>query len=82
LYLGEKEAMRHDIAFSSDGVTLRGWLYLPEIGFAPFPAVVMAHGFALVKEQGLEQYAEAFTAAGMATVVFDNRLIHKSSTPY
>ena len=65
--------MRHDIAFSSDGVTLRGWLYLPEIGFAPFPAVVMAHGFALVKEQGLDQYAEAFAAAGMATVVFDNR---------
>lgn len=33
----------------------------------------MAHGFAFVKEQGLERYAEAFAAAGMATVVFDNR---------
>ena len=65
--------MRHDIAFSSDGVTLRGWLYLPEISKAPFAIVVMAHGFALVKEQGLDQYAEAFAAAGLAAVVFDNR---------
>lgn len=65
--------MRRDIEFSSDGVTLHGWLYLPEMGTAPFAAIVMAHGFALVKEQGLDQYAEAFSAAGLAVVVFDNR---------
>lgn len=65
--------MRKEIAFTSDGVTLRGWFYFPDIGEAPFPSVVMAHGFALVKEQGLDRYAERFAAAGLASVVFDNR---------
>jgi uncharacterized protein len=65
--------MRQEIAFNSDGVTLRGWLYLPDGGEPPFPSVVMAHGFALVKEQGLDRYAEVFAAAGIASVVFDNR---------
>jgi uncharacterized protein len=65
--------MRQEIAFNSDGVTLRGWLYLPDGGEHPFPSIVMAHGFALVKEQGLDRYAEVFAAAGFASVVFDNR---------
>jgi uncharacterized protein len=65
--------MRQEITFNSDGVILRGWLYLPDLGEAPFPSVIMAHGFALVKEQGLDRYAEVFAAAGLASVVFDNR---------
>src|SRR5207245_7260751 len=36
-------------------------------------AVVMAHGFSAVKEMYLDRYAEAFAAAGLAALVFDNR---------
>lgn len=65
--------MRRDIEFrSEDGVTLRGWHVLPE-GAGPFPTVVMAHGFSAVKEMYLDRFAEAFAAAGVAALVFDNR---------
>ena len=64
--------MRTDIEFNAEGTTLRGWLYLPE-GSQPFPTVVMANGFALVKEQGLDKFAEAFTNAGFACIAYDNR---------
>ena len=64
--------MRTDIEFNAEGTTLKGWLYLPE-GSQPFPTIVMANGFALVKEQGLDKFAEAFTNAGFACVAYDNR---------
>jgi len=48
---------RVDIAFTAEGgVTLRGWLYLPE-GPGLHPAITMAHGYACVKEHGLEKLA-------------------------
>jgi len=66
--------MRKDIEFrTSDGVMLRGWLQLPEHGQAPHPAVVMAHGFSSVKEVFLDQYADVFSAAGLACLVYDHR---------
>lgn len=66
--------MRTDVAFDSEGTTCRGWLYLPErAGGARVPAVVMAHGFSAVKEMRLDRFAEAFAAAGIASVVFDYR---------
>lgn len=65
--------MRTDIAFDAGGVTLRGWLYLPEGAAGPAPAVVMAHGFSAVKEQHLDRFAEVFATAGLAALVFDNR---------
>ena len=47
---------RVDIAFTAEGgVTLRGWLYLPE-GPGPHPAITMGHGYASVKEHGLERF--------------------------
>ncbi|GAA0575248.1 alpha/beta hydrolase [Craurococcus roseus] len=64
---------RRDIAFEAEGAALRGWLYLPASGAGPRPVVVMAHGFSAVKEQYLDRYAEAFAAAGLAALVFDNR---------
>ena len=33
----------------------------------------MAHGFSAVKEMYLDRFAEAFAAAGLAALVFDNR---------
>jgi fermentation-respiration switch protein FrsA (DUF1100 family) len=65
--------MREDIEFDAGGVALRGWLYVPDAGAAPHPTVVMAHGFAGVKEMYLDRFAEAFADAGLATLVFDNR---------
>ena len=66
--------MRKDIAFKAeDGVTLRGWHYLPERAAGRHPTIVMAHGFSAVKEMYLDRFAEAFAAAGLAALVFDNR---------
>ena len=66
--------MRKDIEFrTEDGVTLRGWHYVPEGRRGPAPTVVMAHGFSAVKEMHLDRFAEAFAGAGLAALVFDNR---------
>src|SRR5436853_3311466 len=65
--------MRQDIAFSAEGTTLRGWLYVPDSGKGPFPTIVMAHGFSAVKEMYLDSFAEAFAQAGLNVLVFDNR---------
>ncbi|MFD7661194.1 alpha/beta hydrolase [Streptomyces sp. NPDC059788] len=63
---------RRDIEFDADGTTLRGWFY-PAPDSAPTAAVVMAHGFSLVKEAYLDRYAERFVAAGLAVLVYDHR---------
>src|SRR5512144_3113194 len=66
--------MRKDIAFETeDGVTLRGWHYVPDRRRGKVPTIVMAHGFSAVKEMYLDRFADAFAAAGLASVVFDNR---------
>lgn len=66
--------MRQDVAFKTlDGLTLRGWFYAPQTAPAPWPVVVMAHGFSAVKEMYLDAYAEVFAAAGLAVLVYDNR---------
>ena len=65
--------MRQDIEFDAEGVTLRGWLYLPDEATGPVPTVVMAHGFSAVKEMYLDSFAEAFAAGGLGALVFDNR---------
>lgn len=65
--------MRRDIAFTTeDGVMLRGWHYLPQAG-GRAATVVMAHGYSAVKEMYLDRFAEAFAAAGLGAIVFDNR---------
>ena len=65
--------MRQDIEFKAEGPRLRGWLYTPDQGSGAYPTVVMAHGFSAVKEMYLDSFAEAFAAAGLAALVFDNR---------
>ena len=66
--------MRKDIDFKTeDGVTLRGWLYLPDHAAGPVPTVVMAHGFSAVKEMYLDRFAEVFATGGLGALVFDNR---------
>src|SRR5215470_10817743 len=70
----EEAAMRKDIQFKTeDGVTLRGWLYLPDLVRGRVPIIVMAHGFSALKENYLDKYAEIYSAAGLGALVFDNR---------
>ena len=65
--------MRKDISFKTDdGLTLRGWHYLPDARSGKVPTIVMAHGFSAVKEMYLDRFAEAFAAAGLAAVVFES----------
>lgn len=67
--------MRQNIEFQSKGLICRGWLYLPDrlTEGETAPGIVMAHGFAGVKEMGLAGFAEKFAAAGFVTLVFDYR---------
>lgn len=66
--------MRKNIEFkTSDGISLRGWHYLPEAAHGPLPTVVMAHGFSATKEIFLDKYAELFAQAGIASIVYDHR---------
>jgi uncharacterized protein len=67
---------RADVTFSSHGATLQGWLYRPDQNRAEragrAPGVVMAHGFTAVREMFLDNYAAAFAAAGLVTLVYDH----------
>ena len=67
--------MRKSAEFISKGEICRGWLFIPEVSAREeaAPGVVMAHGFAGLKEMGLLAYAERFEAAGFVTLVFDYR---------
>src|SRR6478735_2048984 len=64
---------RRDIEFDAEGVTLRGWFYDADGASGAAPTVVMAHGYSAVKEMYLDRFAEAFAAAGLGALVFDNR---------
>ncbi|MGW1542179.1 alpha/beta hydrolase [Streptomyces sp. NPDC002309] len=64
---------RKDVEFGADGgVTLRGWLFLPD-GPGPHPAITMAHGYAGVRDHGLEPFARTFAGNGFAVLLHDHR---------
>lgn len=64
---------RKDVAFEADGgVTLHGWLFLPD-GPGPHPAITMAHGYAAVRDHGLEPFARAFAEDGFVVLLHDHR---------
>ena len=64
---------RQDIEFTVErDVTVRGWLFVPD-GPGPHPGITMAHGFAGVKEHGLEGLARLFADAGFVLLVHDHR---------
>ena len=65
---------RRDIDFEVEGGDrLRGWLFQPEVDAALHPAISMAHGYAGVKEHGLERFARAFAEAGFVVLLHDHR---------
>jgi fermentation-respiration switch protein FrsA (DUF1100 family) len=53
-------------------VKLRGWLFVPD-GPGPHPAITMAHGYAGVREHGIERFARAFADAGFVVLLHDHR---------
>jgi uncharacterized protein len=64
---------RHDVGFTVEGgVTLRGWLFAPDAAGA-HPGITMAHGYAGVREHGLERFAREFAEAGFVVLVHDHR---------
>lgn len=65
--------MQRDVEFDAEGVTLRGWLFTPDVGSGPYPTVIMAHGISCVKEMYLDDFARVFAEAGLAALVYDNR---------
>lgn len=71
------EFTRTDEDFRSSGLRCAAWLYRPAgsalANDAGLPCVVMAHGLGGVRTAGLEPYAEAFAAAGLAVLLFDYR---------
>jgi len=64
---------RNDVEFEVDGGDkLRGWLFVPEHA-GRRPAITMAHGYAGVKEHGIERFAKAFVQAGFVVLLHDHR---------
>src|SRR5580700_516275 len=64
---------RRNVGFAVEGgATLRGWLFVPGAK-GPAPAITMAHGYAGVKEQGIERFARAFAEAVFIALLDDHR---------
>jgi len=70
--------MRREIEFRSGGEICRGWLCLPDAADGPRPVVVMAGGWCYVRELVMPHYADAFTRAGLAALIFDYRRLGAS----
>ncbi len=62
------------------GARLHAWFVSPP-GDPPWPTVVLAHGWAAVKEMNLDYFAAAFRDAGIAALVFDHRGFGASEGP-
>lgn len=72
---------RSTVTFTSEGLQCVGWLYMPaHASEQQVPAIVMAHGFSLVKEAYLDRYAEIFCQGGLAVLVFDYRNFGESDS--
>jgi uncharacterized protein len=65
---------RRDVEVEVEGgERVRGWLFVPGGAASPLPAISMAHGYAGVKEQGIEPFARAFAEAGFVVLLHDHR---------
>lgn len=69
---------RIDLQFDSDGTACAAWWYRSG-GDGPRPCVVLAHGFTMTRDAGLDRYAARFAAAGIDAFVFDYRCFGSSA---
>ena len=65
--------IRHDVSFSSGGVTCAAWHYPAGCDEGPRPIIVMAHGVTGTRRDGLWSFADRFAAAGINVLLFDHR---------
>ncbi len=70
--------MFQNVEFQSEGASLRGRLYLPDMNSdtvrgGKCPVVVMAHGFSATLTMATDKYAEAIRGAGFAALLYDHR---------
>src|SRR3982074_2682048 len=64
---------RQDVEFTAEGgVTLRGWLFLPE-GPGPHPAITMAPRSAVARAHGRDRFARVFAEDGFVVLLHDHR---------
>lgn len=63
---------RADVQFPSGADLISAWLYRPKVT-GEVPLIVMAHGLGAVRAMRLDAYAQRFTQAGYACLVFDYR---------
>jgi fermentation-respiration switch protein FrsA (DUF1100 family) len=62
-----------DVRVPAGEEQIAAYLYRPDGPPRDVPCIVMAHGFTATRDDGLPAYAEAFSRAGYAVVVFDYR---------
>ena len=70
--------MIKEVEFPSEGATLRGLLFLPESQTRRLPLVIMAHGTSATVTMVADKYAETFSRAGMAVLLYDHRNFGRS----
>jgi uncharacterized protein len=64
---------REERVFLSQGEECAAWLYRAPARGEATPLIVMAHGLSGTRRDRLGPFAERFTAAGVAALVFDHR---------
>ena len=74
-----KGVQRRDVSIPVGPERLAAWWYPPAGERAKAPCVVMAHGFAAIKEMRLGAYAERFAEAGFGALIFDYRHFGQST---
>lgn len=65
-------SIRTNVSYYSNNYLLKGWLFKPSRSEnKKLPAIVMAPGFSGIKECNYQSYAENFSKAGFAVLLFD-----------
>ncbi len=72
---------RQEVGFDSNGERCAAWLYPGAGGAERSPIVVMAHGLSGTRRDRLGPFAERFSEAGFAALVFDHRGFGDSAGP-
>ena len=73
-WLIKERLLFKNVEFQSEGVTLRGRLYICDDTSEKLPVVIMAHGFsATINGMVADKYAEEYCNAGFAVLLYDHR---------
>jgi pimeloyl-ACP methyl ester carboxylesterase len=70
--------MSKEVAFPSEGAILQGLLFLPEVQAHKPPVIIMAHGTSATVSMVADRYAECFSRAGFAVLLYDHRNFGRS----